>query len=180
MAPNIFRPFKFGKETFHPQSFDENSFVMNFHMEKGAAVPPHKHVYASEHFRILRGEITFTVEGKKVIKTAGEEMMIPKLVPHSISAENQDVEVIVTFSPCADTHRLFQILATIEPSGAVTMTTMSKALYVMLQMNLKQFSNPHPAIANSIINAIVIATGKLWGWDKWTNKFRNTINTTNG
>lgn len=48
MAANIFRPFKFGKETFHPQSFDENSFMMNFSMEKGAAVPPHKHFHTDE------------------------------------------------------------------------------------------------------------------------------------
>jgi len=175
MAPNIFRPFKFGKETFHPQKFDENSFVMGFSVEKGGSVPPHKHEHASEHFSVLKGEVIFTVDGKKVIKKAGEEILIPMHTPHLFTVIKEDAEMTVTFAPCADTHRLFQILATIEPSGEVTMTTMSKALFVMLEMNLKQFSNPHPAFANNIINAIVIATGKLWGWNKLTKQFSDLI-----
>lgn len=166
MAANIFRPFKFGKETFHPQSFDENSFMMNFSMEKGAAVPPHKHFHTDEHFFVTDGEVTFTVDGKEVTKKAGEELLVPKLVPHSISAKSQAVKMKVTFTPCADTHRLFEILAAVEPTEVISIKTMSKAMYVMHQMKLRQFSNPHPAIANSIIYAIVIFIGKLAGWDK--------------
>lgn len=174
MTPNIFRPFKFGKEIFHPKSFDENSFVMNFKMERHTAVPPHKHVHTTEHFRVLKGDVTFTVDGKKVFKKAGEELLVPKQMPHSISTGESEVEMTVTFVPCADTHHLFQILATVEPTYAVTINTMGKALYVMLQMKLRQFSNPHPAIANSVINAIIILYGKISGWDKLYYKYRDT------
>jgi mannose-6-phosphate isomerase-like protein (cupin superfamily) len=179
MTPNILRPFKFGKETFHPQSFDESNFVMKLTVEEGGAVPPHKHLHTTEHFRILKGEVTFKVNGEKVVRKAGEELFVPKLTPHSFSVGKNEAEMIVTFVPCADTHHLFQILAVVEPTEPITVKTMSKALYVMLQMNLRQFSNPHPAIANSIINAIIIFTGKVWGWDKLINKYCDTTNTTN-
>ncbi len=177
MTPNIFKPFKFGKETFHPQSFDENSFVMNFSLEKGGAVPPHTHHHCDEHFKVVKGEIKFTMNGKTIMKKAGEELYVPKLIPHTqANAGNETAELVISFHPCADTHRLFQILAILEPNQPISKTTMMKAMYIMDRLKMKQFSHPHPAIANSIIYFIIIAMGKLSGWDKLINKYRDTTN----
>jgi quercetin dioxygenase-like cupin family protein len=90
MKTDIFRPLKIGKEVFHPTSFDENSFVMNWTMEAGGAVPQHVHKYMDEHFTITKGEILFTVNGKKIIKKEGEELFIPKGTAHSIKNQTKD------------------------------------------------------------------------------------------
>ncbi len=177
MTSNIFRPFKFGKETFHPQSFDENSFVMNFSLEKGGAVPPHTHQHCDEHFKVVKGEMKFTMNGKTIMKKAGEELYVPKLTPHTqANAGNETAELVISFHPCADTHRLFQILNIIEPNPSISMTTMMKAMYVMDKLKMKQFSHPHPAMANSIIYSIVNIMGKLSGWDKLITKYSDTTN----
>ncbi len=177
MTPNIFRPFKFGKETFHPQSFDENSLVMKFSLEKGGAVPPHMHLHCDEHFKVLKGEMKFTMNGKTIMKKAGEDLYVPKLIPHTqANAGNETAELEISFHPCADTHRLFQILAIVEPTKPISMTTMMKAMYVMDRLKMKQFSHPHPALANSVIYFIVIAMGKLSGWNKLITKYQDTIN----
>lgn len=65
---NIFRPLRMGKEVFHPQSYDERSFVMNYTLEKGGMVPPHLHVHMDEYFSVVRGEMKFIVNGKTIIK----------------------------------------------------------------------------------------------------------------
>jgi quercetin dioxygenase-like cupin family protein len=177
MTSNIFRPFKFGKETFHPQSFDENSFVMNFSLEKGGAVPPHTHQHCDEHFKVVKGEMKFTMNGKTIMKKAGEELYVPKLTPHTqANAGNETAELVISFHPCADTHRLFQILSIIEPNQSISMTTMMKAMYIMDKLKMKQFSHPHPAMANSIIYSIVNIMGKLSGWDKLITKYSDTTN----
>lgn len=53
MTTNIFRPIQLGKETFHPQSFDENSFVMIYKLESDGMVPPHLHIYMDEYFSVI-------------------------------------------------------------------------------------------------------------------------------
>jgi quercetin dioxygenase-like cupin family protein len=71
MSINIFRPIRLGKEVFHPKSYDENSFVMDWSIESGGKVPSHAHMHANEHFRITSGEITFVLNGEKTIEEVG-------------------------------------------------------------------------------------------------------------
>jgi quercetin dioxygenase-like cupin family protein len=151
--------------------------VMNFSLEKGGAVPPHTHQHCDEHFKVVKGEMKFTMNGKTIMKKAGEELYVPKLTPHTqANAGNETAELVISFHPCADTHRLFQILSIIEPNQSISMTTMMKAMYIMDKLKMKQFSHPHPAMANSIIYSIVNIMGKLSGWDKLITKYRDTTN----
>jgi quercetin dioxygenase-like cupin family protein len=167
MATNIFRPIRIGKETFHPESFDTNSFIMNYKLEAGGMVPPHAHLYMDEHFSVIKGEMKFKVNGKTILKKAGEEIIIPKGIKHSIAnAGKEKVEMTVKYMPCSDTHHFFEIISTLDNIKPATMKTLMQALFIADQLNLKQFSHPQPMIANKIIMFILKGVGKLSNWDK--------------
>ena len=173
MSNHFFQPVKIGKETFHPQSYDENAFVMHYKMEPGGMVPPHLHIYMDEYFTVIKGEMNFKVNGETIVKKAGEQIMVPKGTTHAISNKGkEEVEMTVKYMPCADTHRLFEILAAFNAEKPATMMTMMKTFYVMHQLKLKPFSTPQPAFANSIMVNVVSLMGKLSGWDKLVKQFQ--------
>jgi mannose-6-phosphate isomerase-like protein (cupin superfamily) len=167
MTSNIFKPIKIGKETFHPQSFDKNSFVMNYKLDAGGMVPPHCHIHMDEHFEIVKGEMKFKVNGKTIIKKTGEEIMVPKGVKHSIANVGiEQVEMNVKYMPCSDTHRFFEIVASLDEIKPATPKTLMQSLYIADKMQLKQFSHPQPMLANNIIMSMLKIVGKVSGWDK--------------
>lgn len=170
---NIFRPLRVGKEMFHPQSYDENSFVMNYTLEKGGMVPPHLHVHMDEYFSVLRGEMKFIVNGETIIKKAGEAIMVPKGVKHAIkNAGHEQVEMNVTYVPCADTHRMFEAFAAFDEKDPGKMMNMIKAVYICMALNVKEFSAPQPAFIGSVLKGLVLVMGKFGGWKKYVSQFK--------
>lgn len=173
MTTNIFHPYKMGKEMFHPQSYDENSFVMNYTLEAGGGVPPHAHVHMDERFSILEGECTFMVNGEKVVKKKGEELFVEKGVVHSVkNTSNGQIAMLVTYSPCADTHRMFEILCALDEENKGSMMNMVKYFYLYPRLGLKEFSAPKPAWLGGILRGVVTVMGKVAGWDKLVGRFR--------
>jgi len=49
----------------------------------GGGPPPHYHTREEEGFYVLEGEITFTVDGKTVVGTAGTFVQLPRGLPHA-------------------------------------------------------------------------------------------------
>jgi quercetin dioxygenase-like cupin family protein len=173
MTTDIFRPIKLGKEVFHPKSYDENSFVMKWTVEAGGKVPPHIHYHMDEHFTITKGEITFQVKGEKITKKNGEEFFVPKGTIHSVTnAIKGHSEMTVKYSPCADTHRMFQILTTLDEEKPGSMMNMMKYFYLVPRLGLKEFSAISPAFLMRIMTGVVYVIGKLSGWDKLIAKFK--------
>jgi quercetin dioxygenase-like cupin family protein len=175
MNTNVFRPIKLGKEVFYPKSYDENSFVMDWTVEAGGKVPPHVHFHMDEHFIITHGEITFQVNSEKILKKAGEEFFVPKGIVHSVTNTNKDQSAMtVTYSPCADTHRMFQILSILEEENPGSATNMMKYFYLAPRLGLKEFSTVSPPFLMNFLNGVVTIIGKLFGWNKWINQFKWT------
>jgi len=173
MTTDIFRPLTIGKETFHPQSFDTDSFVMNYRLEPGGMVPPHAHLHMDEYFSVIKGEMKFNVNGKTILKRAGEEIMIPKGMKHSIAnAGNEQVEMTVKYVPCSDTHLFFGIVSALDDDSPATMKTLMQALYIADRLKLEQFSHPQPMVANTIM-FILRVVGKLSNWDRLVKRFQN-------
>ena len=54
----------------------------------GGGPPPHVHSREEEGFYILEGEITFTVDGERVVATAGMFANMPVGTPHSFKNES--------------------------------------------------------------------------------------------
>ena len=173
MTTDIFRPIKFGKEVFYPKSYDENSFVMNWTVEAGGKVPPHVHFHMDEHFKIMIGEVLFEVNGEKIIKTVGEEFFVPRGIIHSVTnAIKGQASMTVTYSPCADTHRMFQILSTLDNEKPDSMMNMMKYFYLVPRLGLKEFSTIHPAFLMNMVTGIVNLMGKLSGWNRLVDKYK--------
>lgn len=173
MKVNIFREIKLGKEVFIPKHYDENTFVMDWTMQAGGKVPTHFHKFSDEHFKITKGEVEFTVSGEKISKKAGEELFVPKGIPHAINNSGKDaVQITVTYSPCADTHRLFEILVQVDEKNTGSQIKMIKYFYLAPHLGLKEFSTPSPAFILSILNGLSTFMGKLMRWDKLLQKIK--------
>src|SRR2546427_1461400 len=54
----------------------------------GGGPPPHVHSREEEGFYVLEGEITFTIDGKTVVATAGIFANMPVGTPHSFKNES--------------------------------------------------------------------------------------------
>lgn len=54
----------------------------------GGGPPPHYHTREEESFYVLAGEITFTVDGKRVVGTPGTFVQIPRGMPHAFKNES--------------------------------------------------------------------------------------------
>lgn len=173
MQTTIFRPISFGKEVFHPKSFDENSFIMDWTMEAGGMVPPHLHKYSDEHFTVTKGEVLFTVNGEKIIKNVGDTLLVPKGTTHSIKNPGKEqIGLTVTYTPCADVHRMFQIVSALDQTNPGSVMNMVKYFYISPRLGLKEFSTPQPEFIMTIMSGIVTVMGKLSGWDKLVNQFK--------
>lgn len=77
----------------------ENASVQHFRFEPGAAVPEHDHPHEQVGY-LVRGTLTFSVEGEEYTVEAGGSYSLPGGQPHA--AENRTdgpVEGIDVFSP---------------------------------------------------------------------------------
>jgi len=75
----------------------KNEMIGRLHLEKGAVVPPHKHV-AEQITMVMSGALKFTIDGKDTTVLAGDVFIIPPNVVHSAVAleESDDLDA---FSP---------------------------------------------------------------------------------
>jgi quercetin dioxygenase-like cupin family protein len=75
----------------------------------GGGPPPHVHSREEEAFYILEGEITFTVNGEKLVATAGMFANMPVGTPHSFKNESsQPAKVIISVAPAGLEQMFFE------------------------------------------------------------------------
>ena len=169
----IYEPFSFEKQTFKCVSYDDSEFIMNWAMEPNGSVPTHIHKYSDEYFFITKGEVEFKVNGETILKKAGEELLVKKGIPHSITNNTkEEIAVKVKYTPCADIHRMFLIMATLDKSNPGSSLNIAKYFYLVPRLGLKEFSTPQPEIIFKILTVVFTAVGKLSGWDKLVEKFK--------
>ena len=66
----------------------------------GGGPPPHVHSREEEGFYVLEGEITFTVNGERVVATAGTFANMPVGTPHSFKNENdRPARMLISVAP---------------------------------------------------------------------------------
>lgn len=79
----------------------EGAFTMfEFHVAGGARVPaPHSHDAFDETAYVLRGTMTFTVEGEVLERRAGEVLQIPRGTVHGFAAHDGDAVALAVITP---------------------------------------------------------------------------------
>jgi len=100
--PQLFRWAEIKEEKLNEKitrrlAVGKNEMIGRLHLEKGAVVPPHKHL-AEQITMVMSGAIKFTIGGKDTTVLAGEVLIIPPNVVHSAVAleETDDFDA---FSP---------------------------------------------------------------------------------
>ena len=86
----------------------------------GGGPPPHVHSREDEGFYVLEGEITFTINGERVVATAGMFANMPVGTPHSFKNEtNKPAKMLVSVAP-AGLEKMFMEIGVPLAEGATT------------------------------------------------------------
>jgi quercetin dioxygenase-like cupin family protein len=85
-------------------------------VKPGVGIPPHVHTKEDEIFRVIKGQVELTVNGKSTILKAGDTAFAPKNIPHAWKViGNETAKMIVSAFP-AGIEKMFQQLASL-PAG---------------------------------------------------------------
>jgi quercetin dioxygenase-like cupin family protein len=75
----------------------------------GGGPPPHVHSREEEGFYILEGEITFTVNGERLVATAGMFANMPVGTPHSFRNESSQLaKMLISVAPAGIEKMFFE------------------------------------------------------------------------
>ena len=86
----------------------------------GGGPPLHVHSREEEGFYILEGEITFTVNGERVVGKAGTFANMPVGTPHSFKNEsNKPAKMLISVAP-AGLEKMFFEIGVPLPEGSTT------------------------------------------------------------
>ena len=86
----------------------------------GGGPPPHSHNREEEAFYILEGEITFTVNGERIVAKAGTFANMPIGSLHSFKNESQSAaKMIISIAPAGLETMFFEVGIEL-PEGATT------------------------------------------------------------
>src|SRR3954453_23725165 len=76
---------------------------------RGGGPPPHVHSREEEGFYVLEGEITFTVNGERVVATAGTFANMPVGMPHSFKNESsRPAKMLISVAPAGLENMFFE------------------------------------------------------------------------
>jgi quercetin dioxygenase-like cupin family protein len=75
----------------------------------GGGPPPHVHSREEEGFYVLEGEITFTINGERVVATAGTFANMPVGTPHSFKNESdRPAKMLLSVAPAGLEQMFFE------------------------------------------------------------------------
>jgi quercetin dioxygenase-like cupin family protein len=76
----------------------------------GGGPPPHVHSREEEGFYVLEGEVTFTVNGERVVATAGTFANMPVGTPHSFRNESdRPARMLISVAPAGLEEMFFEV-----------------------------------------------------------------------
>jgi mannose-6-phosphate isomerase-like protein (cupin superfamily) len=76
----------------------------------GGGPPPHVHSREEEGFFILEGELTFTINGERVVATAGMFANMPVGTPHSFKNESdKSATMLISVAPAGLEQMFFEV-----------------------------------------------------------------------
>lgn len=76
----------------------------------GGGPPPHVHSREEESFYVLEGEITFTINGERLIASAGMFANMPVGTPHSFKNESsKPAKMVISVAPAGLEKMFFEV-----------------------------------------------------------------------
>lgn len=165
------------KERFQVLTLNNEICEFDWTIQHGGSVPEHLHKESDEYFKVLEGELTFSVGGKTMIKKAGEELFVPKMTLHSVSNKSGNVgKCRVSYLPVADQGKFFQILFFLHELKPNDKYALFKAMYISERLNYKEFSTMQGGvkIVMKVMMGFFSFFAFLTGWEKLTKKYVQT------
>ena len=84
-------------------------------VEPGVGIPPHIHTKEDEIFRVIKGQVEITVDGKSTTLQAGDTAFAPKNVAHSWTVVGTEKAQMITSAFPAGIEKMFTELADLPP-----------------------------------------------------------------
>ncbi len=84
-------------------------------VDPGVGIPPHVHTLEDEIFRVVRGEVEITVDGKATVLKEGDIAFAPKNVSHSWKVVGTKKAKMITSAFPAGIEKMFRELAKLPP-----------------------------------------------------------------
>ncbi|NUO02264.1 MAG: cupin domain-containing protein [Saprospiraceae bacterium] len=165
------------KERFQVLTLNNEICEFDWTIQHGGSVPEHLHKESDELFKVLEGELTFSLDGKTMIKKAGEELFVPKMTLHSVSNKSGNVgKCRVSYLPVADQGKFFQILFFLHELNPNDKYALFKAMYISERLNYKEFSTMQGSV--KIIMKVMMGFFSffafLTGWEKLVRMYVQT------
>ena len=88
----------------------------------GGGPPPHVHSREEEGFYVLEGEITFTINGEKVVAKAGTFANMPVGTPHSFKNESdKPAKMLISVAPAGMEQMFFEVGVPLAEGATTTL-----------------------------------------------------------
>ncbi|VTT99470.1 Cupin 2 conserved barrel domain-containing protein OS=Rhodopirellula maiorica SM1 GN=RMSM_07308 PE=4 SV=1: Cupin_2 [Gemmataceae bacterium] len=114
VAGDVYRFLATGKETNGKYAMWEAL------VPPGGGPPPHTHSREEESFYVLEGEITFTVNGERIVAPAGTFANMPVGTPHAFKNESaRPARMIISVAPAGVEEMFFEFGVPVAP-GTLT------------------------------------------------------------
>ena len=90
----------------------------------GGGPPPHVHTREEEGFYVLDGEITFTVNGERVVATAGTFVNMPTGTTHSFKNESdRPAKMLISVAPAGLERMFFEVGVPLDEGTTTALPT---------------------------------------------------------
>ena len=99
----------------------------NWRYESGGVIPEHTHPRQEERFTIVGGQAHFTVNGAEHMGGAGQTIVVPAGVPHSVgNPGSAEIDAIVECRPALQAKEFHEAVAGLVADGKTTPTGVPK------------------------------------------------------
>lgn len=134
---------------------------------KGQLVPNHFHALQDETFEVLSGKLNVILNGEMRIVTAGEQISLPRNIPHNhFNAEDTPVTYIHTVTPALDFDYLIENLVGLAADGKSKNGKygLVQELVTLKYLDSKSFLADVPVPVQKLLMHLVAPIGRLLGY----------------
>ena len=149
---------------------DSNGKHMRFKflLKPGGFKPvEHLHQKQDETFEVLRGRLTYVLDGQKRVANAGETVVLPKNHPHThYNDEKEDLEMIQTIAPALDAEPLIEGILGLSRDGKLKKGE-PKFLQVMVWLRhfkARTYLAKVPIGAQNFLALLLAPIGRMLGY----------------
>ena len=134
---------------------------------KGVFVPHHFHTLQEETFEVISGKLTIWLAGKEQILSAGEQITLPKNIPHNhYNAQDEPLVLIQTVTPALDFEYLLQSLIGLTADGKMPngKAGIVQELVTLKYLDSKSYLASMPVPIQKLLMHIVAPIARLFGY----------------